>query len=237
MNIKQTQFNAAMERYRSRKIYTSFGQLIALLNVSLQLVLVYFLWEIQLGFAWRILAFVMAFVLTDFLNGLVHMIMDHKESYDSLYGPLVANFHLHHQTPKYTKRPLPLVYFHETGAKIWLVPFLMLVLFLLVNGSLSPLPLHMLVYIGILSSVAEVSHYLCHTSDSQTARFLANIGILLSREHHTPHHEKDNVNYAFLNGMSDPLINRIARTFFRGYKATTDQHFAQYAQGSGADQR
>ena len=183
------------------------------------------------------MAFILAFVVTDFLNGLVHLIMDHKESYDSFYGPLVANFHLHHQTPKYARRPLPVVYFNETGAKIWLVPFLMLVLFLVMNASFSPFVLHTLIYIGILSSIAEVSHYLCHTSDSKTARFLGQIGILLSQEHHSPHHEEDNMNYAFLNGVSDPLINLIARTFFTGYKNTTDQHFVKYVSGGREDQR
>ena len=226
-----------MELYRSNKIYTSFNRLIATLNVSLQVVLIYFIWDIHIGIVMQIAAFILAFMFTDFLNGLVHMIMDHKESYDSFYGPLVANFHLHHQTPKYTKHALPIVYFNETGAKIWLVPFLMLILFFLTNNSFTPFVLHTLVYIGILSSIAEVSHYLCHTSDSKMAHFLARIGILLSREHHNPHHEADNMNYAFLNGMSDPLINLIARTFFKGYKTTTDQHYIKYASGAGADQR
>ncbi|MBT3229092.1 MAG: hypothetical protein HOD43_10310 [Candidatus Marinimicrobia bacterium] len=226
-----------MELYHSNKIYTSFSRLVATLNVSLQVVLIYFIWDVHLSLAGQMAAFILAFILTDFLNGLVHMIMDHKESYDSFYGPLVANFHLHHQTPKYTKRPLPVVYFNETGAKIWLVPFLIVILSLLMNKSVPPFFLHTMVYIGILSSVAEVSHYLCHTSDSKTAHFLARIGILLSRVHHAPHHEADNMNYAFLNGMSDPLINLIARTFFKGYKTTTDQHFVNYASGAGADQR
>jgi len=226
-----------MERYRSNNIYTSFGKLVATLNVSLQAVLLYFIWDVQLGLIGHFLAFIIAYVLTDFLNGLVHMIMDHKENYDSFYGPLVANFHLHHQTPKYTRRPLPVIYFNETGAKIWLVPFLVLVLFFVVNASLSPFVLYLLVYIGILSSMAEVSHYLCHTTKSKTARFLARMGLLLSMKHHAPHHAADNLNYAFLNGMSDPLINLIARTFFKGYKKTTDLHFTHYASGAGADQR
>ncbi|NQV41079.1 MAG: hypothetical protein HQ506_01890 [Candidatus Marinimicrobia bacterium] len=226
-----------MDLYRAQKVYVAFSKLVATLNVSLQVVLLYFIWDIQLGLAGQVVAFILAFVLTDFLNGLVHMIMDHKESYDSFYGPLVANFHLHHQTPKYTRHSLPLVYFNESGAKIWLVPFLMLTLFFVMNYSFNPFLIHTLVYIGILSSVAEVSHYLCHTSDSKVAHFLARIGILLSREHHAPHHEKDNMNYAFLNGMSDPLINLIARTFFAGYKNTTDQHFVKYAGEVGANQR
>ncbi len=226
-----------MERYRSNRIYTSFSSLIATLNVSLQMVLVYFIWAVPLTITGHLVAFILAFMLTDFINGLVHMIMDHKEDYDSFYGPLVANFHLHHQTPKYTKRPIPLVYYNETGAKIWLLPFLLLILFFLTSNSFNPLVLHTLVYIGVLSSVAEVSHYLCHTSKSKTFHLLSRMGLLLSWKHHAHHHASDNTNYAFLNGMSDPLINLIARTFFTGYKTTTDQHFVNYASGSRANQR
>jgi len=226
-----------MERYRSHQIYTLFGRFIATTNVSLQAVLIYLIWDIELGLPGQLLAFILAYVLTDFLNGLVHMIMDHRDEYEAFYGPLVANFHLHHQTPKYTRRPLPVVYFNETGAKIWLVPYLGLVLYSIISGGFSPFVLHLLVYIGILSSVAEVSHYLCHTSRSKTARFLARHGVLLSMKHHAPHHATDNMNYAFLNGMSDPIINVIARTFFSGYKSTTDLHFADYTSGAEAEQR
>ena len=161
--------------------------------------------------------------------------MDNNDRYDSLAGPLVANFHLHHKTPLYRKNPLPIVYFMETGSKIWLVGYLLGVSLLLAVTPLHPLTACVLVYIGILSSVAEVSHYLCHTSTSAVARLLAACGLLLSKRHHGRHHLEDNTNYAFLNGWSDLLLNRIARRCFPGYKTTTDRHFAAYdsvAEGS-----
>lgn len=234
---KQNQFNTAMELYDSQKIYTQTGTVVATLNISLQAVLLVLIWNIPLGYTAQVLAFILAYLLTDFLNGLVHMIMDHNENYDSFYGPLVAHFHLHHKTPKYKKKPLPLVYFHETGAKIWLVFFLLIVLTLMSNVKLHSFTLHVLVYIGVLSSLAEVSHYLCHTSNSKTAHVLARAGILLSRERHTPHHEQDNTNYAFLNALTDPLLNLIARKCFPGYKNTTDRHFAKYMSTLEAEQR
>ncbi len=227
---KQQQFNAAMERYNSSQKYVNFGKIIATLNVTLQLLLLYQLSWIHLGFGNQVLAFILAYIIADFLNGIVHMIMDHNENYTSSYGPLVAHFHLHHQTPMYTKRPLLVVYFNESGAKIWLVPFQVVVLLLLLTASVSPLVAYILVLVSILSSVAEVSHYLCHTSNSSVAEYLARAGLLLSRKHHTPHHDQDNTNYAFLNGVSDPLINRIAGVFYPGYKSTTDIHFARYAE-------
>ena len=235
MRTKQVQFNAAMERFNSQKRFTVIGNLVATSSVIMQLLLLYMLWEVKVGVVAQVMIFIIAYLFTDFINGLIHLVMDHHERYDLFYGPLVAQFHIHHQTPKYIKKPLPSVYFHETGAKLWLVPFLLCIL--LFRESIPPLVFHMLVYIGILSSVAEVSHYLCHTSMSPTALFLARKRILLSKKHHAPHHAADNMNYAFLNGLSDPLINIIAKRFFRGYKKTTDLHFAEYTRGAGVSQR
>jgi hypothetical protein len=61
-------------------------------------------------------------------------------------------------------------------------------------------------------------------------------GLLLSKRHHGRHHIEDNVNYAFLNGMSDPLINIIAKKLYPGYKSTTDLHYALY-EGKGTKNR
>jgi len=92
-----------------------------------------------------------------------------------------------------------------------------------------PVAMHILVYVGILSSVAEVSHYLCHSSDSALAMFLGNMRVLLPKRHHARHHLQDNKNYAFLNGFSDPLLNLCASVVYRGYKQTTDMHYVHYA--------
>lgn len=227
----QQRFNAAMERFNSKIGYRWFGIAVATANISLQILLIWRLLEIQLTAAAAISALLAAWVLTDFINGLVHIYMDANDSYDSLAGPLVANFHLHHRTPVYTPRSLPVVYFLESGSKIWLVPYLGTVLMLASSGMVSPWLLHLLVYTGILSSVAEVSHYLCHTSSSATAKFLGNCGILLSKRHHASHHLEDNVSYAFLNGFTDPLLNRIAAKVSPGYKHRTDRHYGAYEAG------
>ena len=56
-------------------------------------------------------------------------------------------------------------------------------------------------------------------------KFLQKYNILLSPSHHRYHHSHDNMNYAFLNGLSDPLINIIAKKMkFTGYKNNADQH-------------
>ena len=230
MNLatKQQQFNQAMELYTSKARYALFGQLVATANVGLQLYLLYQVWPLSIGPLRQLAALGAAYLLTDFINGLVHLYMDNNDRYTSLDGPLIANFHLHHKTPLYKRRNLLLVYFMESGSKVWLVGYLLLVAALQATLELPAVVLYCLVYIGILSSVAEVSHYLCHSSTSPIAAFLARIGLLLSKRHHAAHHLRDNNGYAFLNGFSDPLLNRIAARCCRGYKQHTDLHYVQY---------
>lgn len=236
VELKQNQFNAAMELYSSRRIYGLVGLLVSVANVSLQFYLLVALAHWEMGWIAKLAAFSAAYVLADFINGLIHMAMDNSDSYDSVAGPLIAAFHLHHKTPMYKVRPLPVVYFNESGAKIWLVPYLITVALALKFLHPNPVISHIMVYFGILSSVAEVSHYLCHTSMAKPVLLLGKMRLMLPKRHHGRHHGDDNVNYAFLNGCTDPLLNVIARRFFAGYKKNTDLHYARY-EGAGTANR
>jgi sterol desaturase/sphingolipid hydroxylase (fatty acid hydroxylase superfamily) len=225
---KQEQFNVAMELYTTKIRYRVLGLSVSIINISVQCLLLYRVWPLSIGAVQQVIALFVAYLLTDFINGLVHMYMDNNDRYESIDGPLIANFHLHHRTPQYRQTNLLAVYFTESGSKVWLVGYLLLVLFIQNVFAIHPAVSYTLVYIGILSSVAEVSHYLCHSSTSALAGFLAGCGLLLSKRHHAQHHLQDNCSYAFLNGVSDPLINLIAAAFCKGYKQTTDLHFARY---------
>lgn len=225
---KQRQFNAAIEKYNSCSSYHRFDTLVALANCSLQAWLLWQVWQLSLGILGQLAALAIAWLLADFVNGLVHMYMDNNDSYESIAGPLIANFHLHHKTPLYKRKFLPVVYFVETGSKVWLVPVLAATALTSMTAGASPLLVCILVYTGILSSVAEVSHYLCHTSTAPVAMLLGNCGILLSKRHHAGHHLQDNVNYAFLNGFTDPVLNLIAARLSRGYKQHTDLHYSAF---------
>lgn len=228
LSPQQLRFNAAMERYNSGRTYKFFGVAVSIMNLSLQGWLLYSTWPHRIGAARQIIAILCAYLLTDFINGLVHIYMDNNDRYDSLAGPLIANFHLHHKIPQYKKNNLLLVYFNESGSKVWLVGFLAVVALLPGVTAIDPTVMQILVYTGILSSIAEVSHYLCHSSTLPTAMFLARIGLLLSKHHHAGHHLQDNTNYAFLNGFTDPLLNLIAAAFYKGYKQNTDLHYIHY---------
>lgn len=225
---KQEQFNAAMELYTTKIRYRVLGLSVSIINISLQCYLLYRVWPLSIGAVRQVIALFVAYLLTDFINGLVHMYMDNNDRYESIDGPLIANFHLHHRTPQYRQHNLLAVYFTESGSKVWLVGYLLLVLCIQSALVIHPVVSYTLVYIGILSSVAEVSHYLCHSSTSPLAAFLARCGLLLSKRRHARHHLQDNCSYAFLNGISDPLLDRIAAVLCSGYKQRSDLHYAGY---------
>lgn len=233
LELKQKQFNSAMELYENKKIYKLFGKFVAAANVSLQAFLLFRVLNLSIGWVWQLTAIAAAYLVTDFINGLVHLYMDNNDDYESAAGPLIANFHLHHKIPRYMDNNLAVMYFMETGSKVWLVPYLCAIVFLSYLPGLSPVLLCTLVYTGILSSVAEVSHYLAHNSTSPAAAVLARAGLLLPKRRHARHHLEDNVSYTFLNGVTDPLVDLIAKTYSAGYKNGTDLHYAKYtASGS-----
>jgi hypothetical protein len=229
LELKQKQFNSAMELYESKKSYKLLGRFVSITNISLQIYILSRALTFAIGFWRQIVSVIAAYLITDFINGLVHLYMDAKDNYDSLAGPLIANFHLHHRTPKYRENNLLVVYFNETGSKIWLVFYLIAIAILFHLPSSNPVFLYTLTYVGILSSIAEVSHYLCHNSNSAVVIFLARIKLLLPKREHARHHLEDNVSYTFLNGITNPLADFIAKIFFTGYKNKTDLHYAKYS--------
>ncbi|PKN18261.1 MAG: hypothetical protein CVU71_12175 [Deltaproteobacteria bacterium HGW-Deltaproteobacteria-6] len=228
LELKQKQFNAAMILYENKKRYRLLGVCVSIANIALQIYTLFHALRLSIGLGWQIVSIIAAYLITDFVNGLVHLYMDHNDHYESWAGPLIANFHLHHKTPRYQDNNLFVVYFTETGSKVWMIFYLAAVAVLFHLSGINPVLLYTLTYIGILSSVAEVSHYLCHNSMSAPAMFLARIRLLLSKRRHARHHLEDNISYTFLNGITDPLVNFIARRYFTGYKNHTDLHYAAY---------
>jgi hypothetical protein len=176
------------------------------------------------------IAFIGAYIVTDFVNGLVHMYMDNNTNYTSWVGPFVSAFHLHHSKPIYAKRHPIKVYFYESGTKFWLLAYLLVLAIFQKKLCLYYGLEFGLVCFGILSSVAEVSHYWCHnaTRKNKIIRILQKYRILLSKQHHAAHHMSDNTHYAFLNGITDPLLNVISKHCYDGYKNHSDKHTAAY---------
>ena len=224
---KQEQFAAAMGRYHAAPGYARFRVGVSASVVGLQAVSISLVPWGSLSPLACLLAVLAAYLVADFVNGIVHMIMDNTDTYGGVLGPLVAVFHLHHKTPRYTDASPAAIYVLESGSKHWLVPYLAALVYAQTLGLPAGLNLT-LVLVGILSSLAEVSHYLCHNSTHPAVRLLQRLRLLLPPEHHDLHHTRDNVAYAFLNGLTDPLIDAIARRTCRGYVERTDTHVANY---------
>jgi hypothetical protein len=229
LELKQKQFNTAMKRYDSSKRYKLFSVFVSIINITLQMYILTRALSLSIGFRQQIISLILAYLITDFVNGLVHLYMDDNDNYESWAGPLIANFHMHHRTPRYKDNNIFVVYFNETGSKVWLIFYLAPVAILSQLADMNTFLLYTLTYMGILSSIAELSHYLAHNSTSPVVKFLASIKLLLPKRQHATHHLQDNISYTFLNGVTDPLVDLIARRFFTGYKNKTDLHYAMYS--------
>lgn len=225
----QEDFLRAIELYESVPVYRRMGLAVSIANVSLQAWLLVHGMRGWSGLFVEVAALVAAVLVTDFVNGVVHLYMDRSSGYRTIVGPFVANFHLHHRIPVYRRRNLVAVWFLESGSKFWLVGYLAVVAWALPAAlAWNPAWAHFLVLVGVLSSWAEVSHYMCHTTRYRLQGALEMAGLVLSRRHHSRHHAEDNVNYAFLNGWTNPVLNVLARFVSDGYKTTTDLHSGLY---------
>ena len=225
-----------MARYHANPIYRWASHFFSFANVSLQITLGILVFGQSIAFFAHVFVFIVAFVLADFVNGWVHLYMDNSDHYEGWSGPFMASFHLHHRTPQYKKRPLIVVYYVESGSKIWL--FVVTIAFVLGSALhlLNSYIVYFAFYFSVLSSAAEVCHYLCHVRKPKLAKALERLGLILSTRYHAKHHREDNVQYTFLNGMTDPLVNFIAKRYYSGYKTTTDTHYANYL-GSDTENR
>lgn len=229
---KVSEFSVAIKKYNTVSVYTFVEMLLAIMIVTLQILSVVYVVQTYHynGGLYVLFTLVVAYVMTDFFNGLVHMLVDNNTNYSSRVGPFIAAFHMHHYTVKYTEKNPLKIYFTESGHKFWLGFYLIGLVSLQQLVNLNETINLGLVAFGLFSSLAEVSHYWCHNPPKNNALvvFLQKYRILLSLRHHRLHHTQDNTHYAFLNGISDPLLNVIARTFFNGYKNRSDEHVAKY---------
>lgn len=232
MNHKFYQFECALEKYHAISWYKHIQTLLSWVVVCTQALSLIYLMQTYttsnpVSF---IITLVCAYIATDFINGFVHMFMDNNTRYTSCFGPLIAHFHLHHYKLNYQEKHPIKIYFTESGYKVWLACYLLLLIYVQ-QAHVLPCNLNLgLVAFGILSSIAELSHYWCHqpTTNHGIIRFLQKYHLLLSLEHHRLHHIHDNTHYAFLNGVSNPLLNIIARKYFKGYKNYSDQYVRAY---------
>ena len=236
---KVNEFTQAIRKYLEHARYQHFETLVSFLIVILQAITLFnlvYAYE-YISFLCFIFALIIAYVAADFINGLVHMYMDNNTHYISVVGPYIAAFHLHHAKYVYRIRHPLKVYFDESGTKFWLLLYLLFLMGIQLKFRLSVSFNIGLVTFGIFSSIAELSHYWCHnaTEKNRFILWLQNNYVLLSKERHKAHHCFDNIQYAFLNGATDPLINLIARCCYKGYKNYADKHTKAFLKRACSD--
>jgi hypothetical protein len=227
LELKTDQFSLALKKYETHKRYSYIHFACALFIVLSQIAsLILVFSQPSRSFS----PYLLAYLLADFFNGLTHMIMDNNTQYQSALGPFIAAFHLHHAKLQYKTRPLFAVYFYESGFKLWLVVYLFTLILLQLFFPHNGVGYLVATFFAVFSSVAEVSHYLCHNFNSKkgVVAWLQRNRVLLYKPYHVQHHREDNIQYAFLNGMTDFLLNLIARHCFNGYKNHADLHVAHH---------
>lgn len=231
---KVADYARAINKYNAFTFYKRFEFFISIFIVSMQVITSLFLISTYTfsGFFLFFVACMASYVATDFFNGIAHMIIDNIKGYNSFFGPFIAASHMHHIKLKYKKNNIIKVYFYESGQKFWLAIYLFFLFIVLFYCNINANVMLFFVLFGVLSSVAEVSHFLCHNQAHKTKGlvvFLQRNHFLLNLNHHRLHHINDNVNYAFLNGMSDPLLNYIAKKIATcGYKNSADLYVIEY---------
>ena len=230
---KVLEYSQAINKYKTNAFYVRFEILISILVIFLQISsVIHCIQAYQFnGVSGLFIALVFSYIAADFFNGIAHMILDNNTGYTSIAGPFIAAFHMHHATLNYKETNPFKLYFYESGHKFWLAIYLLLLCFSQIYFELNNNLNLCFVAFGILSSIAELSHFWCHNlahKKKGVIKFLQNNYLLLNLKHHRIHHVEDNVNYAFLNGMSDPLLNIIAKGYYGGYKKNSDLHVAAY---------
>jgi len=232
LQLKIKEYKTAIEKYNNIAWYRGIEVLASMIVITLQsaTIMNLFYHHKTTGIIAIILTVFIAYVVTDFISGLVHMIMDNNTNYSSIVGPFVATFHLHHHKLTYQNKHPIKIYFYESGHKFWLVIYLLLLFIIQCFINLSFCLNLCLITISLMSSLSELSHFWCHNSPQAKGviGLLQKYRILLSMNHHKFHHRDDNTHYAFLNGMTDPVLNVLANYLFKGYKNHTDKHVAAY---------
>jgi len=227
---KQEEFNNAMYRYENSFIFRNINVVFSILIVSLQIYTIPILINSWQGKSKFLLSFIIAYILADMIGGFAHLFTDTNDNYSNyITGPLIAAFHLHHKKPKYKNNNICTVYFNENGPKVWLLIFIIIFLIMKKKGKINnKMIITVCILFSFLSSFAEVSHYLCHNSNNVIVKKLQKYRILLDPYIHKIHHTQDNINYTFLNGCTDFIVNYFAIKYFNGYKNNIDLHYLKY---------
>ena len=160
-----------------------------------------------------IFTFVFIYLMTDFISGILHVILDNERSLDvKILHSLAWGFHSHHQRPKEIYEMKLYNHLYVMHLPLTLIFFIIL----LINQ-----PVVYFAYLSLAVSLhlMQMSHRWAHTPKNMLPKFvifLQNIGLVLSAKTHAKHH--NNVydrNFCMMNGWSNFMVNFLVKVFGR----------------------
>lgn len=160
-----------------------------------------------------IATFIFIYLMTDFISGILHVILDNERSLDvPILRSLAKGFQSHHRNPKDIYEMT--LYNHLYTMHLPLT-FIFLIA-LLINQ-----PIIYFTYLSLAVSVhvMQMSHRWAHTPKKMLPGYviaLQKSGLLLSAKTHAKHH--NNVydsNFCIMNGWSNFILNFLVRVFGR----------------------
>lgn len=160
-----------------------------------------------------LLIIIFVFFYTDLLSGVLHIVLDNERSLKlPIIKSLAEGFQSHHESPKDIYQMS--LYNHLYTMHLPLT--IMFPAIVLVDS-----PYSYLVYVATAFTLhlMQMSHRWAHTPRRMLPAgviFLQKIGLLLSHEIHSKHHNNVyDTNFSIMNGWSNSMLNRLVQIFGR----------------------
>lgn len=167
----------------------------------------------EIGLGTALIVFLIAYVYTDLLSGVLHIILDNERSLNlSIVSSLARGFQEHHRTPN-TIHEMSL-YDHLYTMHLPLVMAFPPVVLMNFNMGY-------FVYLNfvIMLHLMQMAHRWAHMPSSRVhfiVKFLQHVGLLVSRKNHLTHHDNVyNTNFCIMNGWFNAPLNFAVRKFGR----------------------
>lgn len=167
----------------------------------------------------RLIEFGIAVFCADLLSGLFHIFMDNLKCYDttSSLQKIAFDFQEHHKDPRSFCRNRSIF---APGGQGQITRFVLVLQYLIRNIKNNDFQYFINAFF-LFSSNSQVIHSLAHrryADDNNITelsmwklpigiKFLQNIALLLSPDHHSQHHKNGTNDYGIVNGWANPLLN------------------------------
>merc|ERR1711871_782587 len=149
-----------------------------------------------------------AFVFTDWMSGLLHVVLDNPVMNTwPVVGPEAKAFQGHHYDPTAVARGNWMNFLREHHILV----FLVMAIYLVVKPSSPGLMLFSLHFMW-MSHVMMAAHRWSHTNPkylTSMVKFMMSYHIMMNVQHHSAHHASYDCNFCIFSGWMNPLLNQL----------------------------